>query len=136
MPDPIPVTVLARLATDSAYEKQGLGSRFSTTPCSAPSRPHKSLALARCRFMRCQATRSASYSRAGFRECPIDPIMMMMMMTLQGVRQSRSTPRELTIVVWERIFAVCVLDPYGLRQTSSYATCSSILPTGCRMSSG
>ena len=60
MPDPIPVMVLARLAVDSAYQKQGLGSALLRTPCSAPSRPLKSLAFARCCFMRCQMTRSAS----------------------------------------------------------------------------
>jgi hypothetical protein len=66
MPDPIPVMVLARLAVDSAYQKQGLGSGLLKDAYSAPSRPLKLLAFARCCFMRCQTTRSASMDVPAF----------------------------------------------------------------------
>ena len=60
MPDPIPVMVLARLAVDSAYQKKGLGSALLKDALLRTLAPLKSWAFARCCFMRCRTTRSAS----------------------------------------------------------------------------
>src|SRR4029079_10235531 len=75
MPDPIPVMVLARLAVDSAYQKQGLGSALlrdallrtiaAAEIAGIPAGllhalPLKLRAVARVCCMRCKTTRSVS----------------------------------------------------------------------------
>jgi hypothetical protein len=63
--------------------------RFSRTPCSAPSRPLKSPAFARCMLHAMSDDAKRFYVRAGFHECPVDP---MMMITLAEVEKNLSPP--------------------------------------------
>jgi predicted N-acetyltransferase YhbS len=82
--------VLARLAVDSAYQKQGLGSALLKdallrTIAAAEIAGSRAILL---HAMSDDATRF--YSRAGFHECPVDP--MMMMITLAGAEKSLSPP--------------------------------------------
>ena len=91
MPDPIPVMVLARLAVDSAYQKRGL--------CFALLRDAllRTIAAAQIAGIRAVLLHAISddakrfYTRAGFYECPVDP--MMMMITLTEVEQNLSPTR-------------------------------------------
>jgi ribosomal protein S18 acetylase RimI-like enzyme len=88
MPDPIPVMVLARVAVDSAYQKQGLGSALLKDALL------RTIAAAEIAGMRAVLLHAMSddakrfYVRAGFRECPVDP--MMMMITLAEVEKNLS----------------------------------------------
>ena len=89
MPDPIRVMVLARLAVDSAYQKQGLGSAllkdalFRTIAAAQ-------IAGIRAVLLHAMSDDAKRYARAGFHECPVDP--MMMMMTLAEVEKNLSPP--------------------------------------------
>ena len=89
-PDPIPVMVLARLAVDSAYQKQGLGSALLRDALL------RTIAAAQIAGIRAVLLHAMSddakrfYERAGFYECPIDP--MMMMITLAEVEKNLSPP--------------------------------------------
>ena len=76
MPDPIPVMVLARLAVDSAYQKQGLGSALLRD---ALLRTIAAAQIAGIRAVLLHAMSDAKrfYARAGFHECPVDPMMKM-----------------------------------------------------------
>src|SRR5688572_23784441 len=90
MPDPIPVMVRARLAVDSAYQKQGLGSALLKdallrTIAAAPIAGIRAVLL---HAMSDDAKRF--HVRAGFHECPVDP--MMMMITLAEVEKNLSPP--------------------------------------------
>ena len=90
MPDPIPVMVLARLAVDSAYQKQGLGSALLKD---ALLRTIAAAQIAGIRAMLLHAMSDDAkrfYARAGFHECPVDP--MMMMITLAEVEKNLSPP--------------------------------------------
>jgi GNAT superfamily N-acetyltransferase len=86
MPDPIPVMVLARLAVDSAYQSQGLGLSLLKDALL------RSLAAAQIAGIRAMLLHAMSekakrfYERAGFHECPVDP--MMMMITLKEVEKN------------------------------------------------
>jgi len=90
MPDPIPVMVLARLAVDSAYQKQGLGSALLKDALL------RTIAAAQIAGIRAVLVHAISddakrfYARAGFHECPVDP--MMMMITLAEVEKNLSPP--------------------------------------------
>jgi len=90
MPDPIPVMVLARLAVDSAYQKQGLGSALLRDALL------RTIAAAQIAGIRAVLLHAMSddakrfYARAGFHECPVDP--MMMMITLAEVEKNLSPP--------------------------------------------
>jgi GNAT superfamily N-acetyltransferase len=76
MPDPIPVMVLARLGVDSAHQKQGLGSALLRDALL------RILAVAQIAGIRAVLLHAMSedakrfYLRAGFHECPADPLMM------------------------------------------------------------
>lgn len=88
MPDPIPAMVLARLAVDSAYQKQGLGSALLRdalfrTIAAAQIAGHSRVLL---QAMSDDAKRF--YLRAGFHESPVDPLMI----TLAEVEIPRSRP--------------------------------------------
>jgi GNAT superfamily N-acetyltransferase len=89
MPDPIPVMVRARLAVDSAYQKQGLGSALLKdallrTIAAAP------IAGIRAVLLHAMSDDVKRFSvRAGFHECPVDP---MMMITLAEVEKNLSPP--------------------------------------------
>ena len=90
MPDPIPVMVLARLAVDSAYQKHGLGSALLRD---ALLRTIAAAQIAGIRAVLLQAMSDDAkrfYTRAGFYECPVDP--MMMMITLAEVEKNLSPP--------------------------------------------
>ena len=88
MPDPIPVMVLARLAVDSAYQKQGLGSALLKDALL------RTIAAAQIAGIRAVLLHAMSdhakrfYARAGFHESPVDP--MMMMITLAEVEKNLS----------------------------------------------
>jgi len=87
MPDPIPVMVLARLAVDSAYQGQGLGSSLLKD---ALLRTLAAAQIAGIRAMLLHAMSEKAkrfYERAGFYECPVDP-MMMMMITLEELEKN------------------------------------------------
>jgi GNAT superfamily N-acetyltransferase len=90
MPDPIPVMVLARLAVDSAYQKQGLGSALLKDALL------RTIAAAQIAGIRAVLLHAMSddakrfYERAGFHECPVDP--MMMMITLAEVEKNLAPP--------------------------------------------
>ena len=91
MPDPIPVMVLARLAVDSACQKQGLGFALLKDALL------RTIAAAQIAGIRAVLLHAMSddakrfYLRAGFRECPLDP--MMLMITLAEVEKNLSPPR-------------------------------------------
>ena len=91
MPDPIPVMVLARLAVDSACQRQGLGFALLKDALL------RTIAAAQVAGIRAVLLHAMSddakrfYLRAGFRECPLDP--MMLMITLAEVEKSLSPPR-------------------------------------------
>ena len=90
MPDPIPVMVLARLAVDPAYQKQRLGSALLRD---ALLRTIAAAGIAGIRAMLLHAMSGDAkrfYVRAGFHECPVDP--MTMMITLAEVEQNLSPP--------------------------------------------
>jgi len=77
VPDPIPVMVLARLAVDSAYQKQGLGSALLKD---ALLRTIAAAEIAGIRAMLLHAMSDDAkrfHARAGVYECPVDPMMMM-----------------------------------------------------------
>jgi GNAT superfamily N-acetyltransferase len=81
----------ARVAVDSAYQKQGLGSALLKD---ALLRTVAAAQIAGIRAVLLHAmTVDAKrfYARAGFYECPVDP-MMMMMITLAEVEKSLSPP--------------------------------------------
>ena len=90
MPDPIPVMVLARLAVDSAYQSHGLGSALLKDALL------RTIAAAQIAGIRAVLLHAMSddakrfYARAGFYECPVDP--MMMMITLAEVEKNLSPP--------------------------------------------
>ena len=90
MPDPIPVMVLARLAVDSAYQKQGLGSALLKD---ALLRIIAAAQIAGIRAVLLHAMSDDAkrfYARAGFYECPVDP--MMMMIALAEVEKNLGPP--------------------------------------------
>jgi GNAT superfamily N-acetyltransferase len=90
MPDPIPVMVLARLAVDSVYQKQGLGSALLKD---ALLRPIAAAHIAGIRAVLLHAMSDDAkrfYTRAGFHECPVDP--MMMLITLTEVENNLGPP--------------------------------------------
>jgi GNAT superfamily N-acetyltransferase len=90
MPDLIPVMVLARLAVDSAYQNQGLGSSLLKD---ALLRTIAAAQIAGIRAMLLHAMSEKAkrfYARAGFYECPVDP--MMMMITLEEVEKNLVPP--------------------------------------------
>ena len=90
MPDPIPVMVLARLAVDSAYQKLGLGSALLKD---ALLRTITAAQIAGIRAVLLHAMSDDAkrfYARAGFLECPGDP--MIMMITLAEVEKNLSPP--------------------------------------------
>lgn len=90
MPDPIPVMVLARLAVDSAYQKQGLGSALLRD---ALLRTIAAAQIAGIRAVLLHAMSDDAKrfdARAGFHECAVDP--MMMMITLAEVEKNLSPP--------------------------------------------
>ena len=64
--------------------------RFPGTLCSAPSRPLTSLAFAAVLLHAMSDDARRFYSRAGFHECPVDP--MMMMISLAEVEKSLRPP--------------------------------------------
>jgi ribosomal protein S18 acetylase RimI-like enzyme len=78
--------VLARLAVDSAYQKKGLGSALLKDALL------RTLAAAQIAGFRAVLLHAMSddakrfYTRAGFYECPVDP--MMMMITLAEVEKN------------------------------------------------
>jgi predicted N-acetyltransferase YhbS len=82
--------VLARVAVDSAYQKQGLGSALLQAALL------RTMAAARIAGIRAVLLHAMSddakrfYARAGFHECPVDP--MMMMITLAQVEKNLSRP--------------------------------------------
>jgi GNAT superfamily N-acetyltransferase len=90
MPDPIPVMVLARLAVDSAYQKQGLGSALLKDALL------RTIAAAQIAGIRAVLLHAMSdnakrfYTHAGFQGSPVDP--MMMMITLAEVEKNLSPP--------------------------------------------
>lgn len=90
MPDPIPVMVLARLAVDSADQKQGLGSALLRDALL------RTIAAAQIAGMRAVLLHAMSDdakrfdARAGFHECAVDP--MIMMITLAEVEKNLSPP--------------------------------------------
>jgi GNAT superfamily N-acetyltransferase len=90
MPDPIPVMVLARLAVDSAYQKQGLGSALLKD---ALLRTIAAAQIAGIRAVLLHAMSDAAkrfYVRAGFHEFRVAP--MIMMITLAEVEKNLSPP--------------------------------------------
>ena len=90
MPDPIPVMVLARLAVDSAYQKQGLGSALLKD---ALLRIIAAAQIAGIRAVLLHAMSDDAkrlYAGAGFYECPVDP--MMMMITIAEVENNLGPP--------------------------------------------
>ena len=90
MPDPIPVIVLARLAVDSAYQKQRLGSALLKD---ALLRTIAAAQIAGVRAVLLQAMSDDAkrfYAHAGFHKCSVDP--MMMMITLAEVEKNLGPP--------------------------------------------
>jgi GNAT superfamily N-acetyltransferase len=93
MPDPIRVMVLARLAVDAAYQHQGLGSALLRD---ALLRTVGAAHIAGIRAVLLHAMSEDAkrfYARAGFHECPVDPLMMML--TLAEIEKNlglRSAP--------------------------------------------
>lgn len=91
MPDPIPVMVLARLAVDSVCQRQGLGFALLKDALL------RTIAAAQIAGIRAVLLHAMSddakrfYLRAGFRECPLDP--MMLMITLAEVEKNLRPPR-------------------------------------------
>lgn len=90
MPDPIPVMMLARLAVDSAYQGQGLGTSLLKDALL------RTLAAAQIAGIRAMLLHAMSedakrfYARAGFHECPVDS--MMMMISLEEVEKKLGPP--------------------------------------------
>ena len=94
MPDPIPVMVLARLAVDNAYQGQGLGSALLRD---ALLRTLSASQIAGIRAVLLHAMSEDGkrfYERAGFYECPVDP--MTMMITLAEVEKNLAAPDSLS----------------------------------------
>jgi GNAT superfamily N-acetyltransferase len=90
MPDPIPVMVVARLAIDKAYQGQGLGSALLRD---ALLRTLSASQIAGIRAVLLHAISEDAkrfYERAGFYECPVDP--MTMMITLAEVEKNLAAP--------------------------------------------
>jgi GNAT superfamily N-acetyltransferase len=86
MPDPIPVMVLGRLAVDKAYQGRGLGSALLRD---ALLRTLGASQIAGIRAVLLHAISEDAkrfYERAGFYECPVDP--MTMMITLAEVEKN------------------------------------------------
>jgi len=86
MPDPIPVMVLGRLAVDTAYKGKGLGSALLRD---ALLRTLNASQIAGIRAVLLHAISEDAkrfYAQAGFYECPVDP--MTMMITLTEVEKS------------------------------------------------
>ena len=86
MPDPIPVMVLARLAIDSAFQDQGLGSALLRD---ALLRTERAAHIAGIRAILLHAISDDArrfYKHHGFTTSPIDP--MIMMMTLADVTKA------------------------------------------------
>jgi GNAT superfamily N-acetyltransferase len=80
MPDPIPVMVLARLAVDKAYQRQGLGSALLRD---ALLRTLGASQIAGIRAVLLHAISEDAkrlYEKAGFYQCPVDPMTMMITM--------------------------------------------------------
>lgn len=91
MPDPIPVMVLARLAVDSAYQKQSLGSALLKDALRTIAAAH--VAGIRAVLLHAMSDRAKRfYAPAGFHECPVDPMMMMRMITLAEIEKNLSPP--------------------------------------------
>ncbi|HTL45746.1 MAG TPA: GNAT family N-acetyltransferase [Vicinamibacterales bacterium] len=82
---------LARLAVDSAYQKQGFGSALLKDALL------RTIAAAQIAGIRAVLLHAMSddakrfYARAGFHQCPVDP-MMMMMITLAEVEKNLGPP--------------------------------------------
>ena len=90
MPDPIPVMVLARLAVDRAYQGRGLGSALLRD---ALLRTLSASEIAGIRAVLLHAISDDAkrfYERAGFYQCPVDP--MTMMISLAEVEKSLAPP--------------------------------------------
>ena len=90
MPDPIPVMVLARLAVDRAYQGRGLGSALLRD---ALLRTVSASEIAGIRAVLLHAITDDAkrfYERAGFYQCPVDP--MTMMISLAEVEKSLAPP--------------------------------------------
>ncbi len=89
MPDSIPVMVLGRLAVDKAYQGRGLGSALLRD---ALLRTLSASQIAGIRAVLLHAISEDAkrfYERAGFYECPVDP--MTMMITLAEVEKNLAT---------------------------------------------
>jgi GNAT superfamily N-acetyltransferase len=92
MPDPIPVMVLARLAVDSAYQGRGIGSSLLKDAL-LRTLAAAQIAGIRAILLHAMSARAKSvYARAGFHECPVDP--MMMMISLEEVAKNLSSQRN------------------------------------------
>jgi len=90
MPDPIPVMVLARLAVDKAYQRRGIGSALLRD---ALLRTLNASQIAGIRAVLLHAISEDAnrlYQKAGFYECPVDP--MTMMITLAEVEKNIAPP--------------------------------------------
>jgi GNAT superfamily N-acetyltransferase len=90
MPDPIPVMVLGRLAVDKAYQGRGLGSALLRD---ALLRTLNASQIAGIRAVLLHAISEEAkrfYQKAGFYECPVDP--MTMMITLTEVEKNLAPP--------------------------------------------
>jgi GNAT superfamily N-acetyltransferase len=77
MPDPIPVMVLGRLAVDKTYQGRGLGPALLRD---ALLRVLSASQIAGIRAVLLHAISEDAkrfYEKAGFRECPVDPMTMM-----------------------------------------------------------
>jgi GNAT superfamily N-acetyltransferase len=88
LPDPIPVMVIGRLAVDKAYQGNGLGSALLRD---ALLRTLNASEIAGIRGVLLHALSDAAkrfYQKAGFKECPVNP--MTMMISLNEIEKSLS----------------------------------------------
>ena len=93
MPDPIPVMVLARLAVDKAYQRQGLGSALLRD---ALLRTLGASQIAGIRAVLLHAMSEDAkrlYEKAGFYECPVDPMMMITVAEVEKNLAPSDSPR-------------------------------------------
>jgi GNAT superfamily N-acetyltransferase len=77
MPDPIPVMVLGRLAIDKAYQGRGLGAALLRDALLRTVSVSQVAGIRAVLLHAISEDAKRFYERAGFRDCPLDPMMMM-----------------------------------------------------------
>ncbi len=84
MPDPIPIVVLARLAVDRAYQKQGLGRALVRDAALRVAQAADMIGIRGIIVHAASAEAKAFYVALGFDESALDP--MTLMATLSDIR--------------------------------------------------